>query len=64
MTKMFALPLVIFACLLMSTGGCGGPTGGSVTENADQSAIDAYRAAQADVQVDPLGPNGPDAAAN
>ncbi|MFK8111380.1 MAG: hypothetical protein AB8B91_04240 [Rubripirellula sp.] len=45
MKKLSALAL--FGCLLISAPGCGGPEGGSVSENAEQSAIEAYQAAEA-----------------
>jgi hypothetical protein len=41
----------IFGCLLgaslmLGVAGCGGNQGGSVTENAEPSAVEAYQAAQ------------------
>ena len=39
--------LALFAAMLICSPGCGGPKGGSVIENADQSAVEAYQAEQA-----------------
>lgn len=42
--------LALFACAIMCTAGCGGPDGGAVTQDAEQSAIEAYQALEAQEQ--------------